>query len=182
MFIKYFSKFILWVIGWKIDIRVPDDKKYVVIIAPHTSNRDFIIGRLANWACDQDLKFMIKKEAFTFFMGPILRMLGGVPIDRSRSIKVVDQMVNRFKEKERFVLAITPEGTRKKTTNWKTGFYRIATKAGIPVYLGYLDYSKKHGGMVQRFDPTGNMEEDMKVIKAYYKDMQGYYKDQFTAE
>ncbi len=182
MIIKYFSKFILWILGWKINIKIPDDKKYVIAIAPHTSNWDLIIGKLANWSCGQKPKFVIKKEAFNFFMGPIIRMWGGIPIDRSNSINVVDQLVKYFEENEKFVLGITPEATRKRNPNWKTGFYRIALKANVPIYLGYVDFKTKSGGMHQKFEPTGNLEEDLKKIKQYFKDMEGFHKDQFTIE
>jgi 1-acyl-sn-glycerol-3-phosphate acyltransferase len=182
MIIKYFSKVVLWLFGWKVDIRIPEEKKYVIAIAPHTSNWDLLIGKLANWSTGHQPKFIIKKEAFNFFTAPILKMWGGIPIDRNNTITVVDQLVNHFEENEYFVLGITPEATRKRNPNWKTGFYRIAVKAKVPIYLGYVDFKTKEGGMHQRFDPTGNMEEDIKKIKAYFKDMEGYHKDRFTIE
>jgi len=182
MLLKYFAKFILWLLGWKIDIRIPKEKKYVIAVAPHTSNLDLFIGKLTNWVSGLKPKFIIKKEAFNFITAPIIRKWGGIPIDRNNTIDVVDQLVKHFEENEYFVLAITPEATRKRNPNWKTGFYRIAFKAKVPIYLAYVDFKTKQGGMHQRFDPTGNMEEDMNEIKAYFKDMEGYYKEQFAIE
>jgi 1-acyl-sn-glycerol-3-phosphate acyltransferase len=182
MLIRYLSKFVLWLWGWKVDIRIPKEKKYIIAIAPHTSNLDLFIGKLANWSCGHKSKFIIKKEAFNFFTAPLLRWWGGIPIDRKNTVSIVDQIVEYYNKNEQFVLAITPEATRKRNADWKTGFYRIATKAKVPIYLGYVDFKTKEGGMHQRFDPTGNMEEDMKAIKSYYKDMEGHHKDQFAIE
>lgn len=182
MFTKYLSKFILWLIGWKIDIKVPEEKKYVIAVAPHTSNWDLIIGKLANWSAGIKPKFIIKKEAFNFFTSRIIRGWGGIPIDRNDSVNIVDQLVKHFEENEYFVLAITPEATRKRNPNWKTGFYRIAMKAKVPIYLAYIDFRTKKGGIEERFEPSGDLEEDIRKIKAYFKDMQGYHKDQFAIE
>jgi 1-acyl-sn-glycerol-3-phosphate acyltransferase len=182
MILKYLSKFILWVIGWKIDIRIPPEKKYIIAVAPHTSNWDYVIGQFAYWATGLKPKVMIKREAFSSIAGPLIRMCGGIPVDRSKAISLIEQVFKLFEEKDEFVLSITPEGTRKRNPNWKTGFYRIAMRANVPIYLGYIDYAKKRGGMQQKFVPTGDMDKDIKEIKAYYKDMKGKYPDQFALE
>jgi 1-acyl-sn-glycerol-3-phosphate acyltransferase len=182
MIAKYLAKFILWVIGWKIDIRIPPEKKYVIVVAPHTSNWDLIIGKLGNWACGLKPKVLVKKEAFTFFAAPLIRMWGGIPVDRSNSGNIIEEVNKLFEENETFVLGITPEGTRKRNPDWKTGFYRIATRANVPIYLGYVDFATKKGGMHQKFVPTGDMEKDMKEIKAYYKNMKGLHPEQFAIE
>jgi 1-acyl-sn-glycerol-3-phosphate acyltransferase len=182
MIVKYISKFILWILGWKIDIRIPPEKKYVIIVAPHTSNWDYFIGKLTNWATGLRPKVLVKKEAFTFFAGPFVRAWGGIPVDRSNSMDIIEQISKMFEENEVFVLGITPEGTRQRNPNWKTGFYRIAIRAGVPIYFGYINYATKSGGMHQRFMPTGDMEKDIKKIKAYYKDMKGKFPDQFAIE
>jgi 1-acyl-sn-glycerol-3-phosphate acyltransferase len=182
MIAKYLSIFILWAIGWKIDIRIPPEKKYVIIVAPHTSNWDFFIGKLAHWASGLKPNAMIKKEAFTFWSGPFLRMWGGIPVDRSKTADLIEQIVQLYNDREEFALSLTPEGTRKLNPNWKTGFYRIAMQVNIPIYLGYINYGTKQGGMHQKFVPTGDMEKDIKEIKLYYKDMKGKYPDQFANE
>lgn len=180
---KYFARFILWIIGWDINIVIPkDNKKFVCAIAPHTSNLDFFLGKLGFWAQGATPKFMIKKEAFNFFTGRILRALGGVPVDRRRKTNIVDQMVEQFEKHDVFMLTITPEGTRKRTRNWKKGFYSIAMKANVPIYFGYLDYGKKVGGMHDVFHVTGDYEKDIKVYKEYYRGMQGKNKEMFTID
>jgi 1-acyl-sn-glycerol-3-phosphate acyltransferase len=180
MILKYLSKFILWAMGWKIDIQIPPEKKYIIAVAPHTSNWDFVIGQFAYWSTGLKPKIMIKKEAFTPIAGPLIRMCGGIPVDRSKSINLIEQVFKLFDEKNEFVLSITPEGTRKRNPNWKTGFYRIALRANVPIYLGYINYGKKQGGMQHKFVPTGDMDKDIKEIKAYYKDMVGKYPEQFA--
>ncbi|MDF1546286.1 MAG: lysophospholipid acyltransferase family protein [Bacteroidales bacterium] len=182
MIARYVAKFIFWLIGWKFDPRIPTEKKYIIIIAPHTSNWDFLIGKLTNWICGVSPKVLVKKEAFTFLTGPFIRMWGGIPIDRNNTVNIVDQVVQYFNDNEEFILGITPEGTRKRNPNWKTGFYRIAVKAKVPIFYGYIDFKTKTAGMHDHFDPTGDMEADMKKIKAYFKDMEGYHKEDFAIE
>lgn len=182
MIIRNIAKFIFWLIGWKFDPIIPTEKKYIIVIAPHTSNWDFVIGKLTNWICGLKPKVLVKKEAFNFFTGPFIRMWGGIPIDRNNTVNIVDQVVQYFNDNEELILGITPEGTRKRNPNWKTGFYRIAVKANIPLYFGYMDYKTKRAGIRDRFDPTGDMEGDMKKIKAYFKGMEGYHKDGFAIE
>ncbi len=180
MMTKILAKFIIWLIGWKIKMVIPPEKKYILIIAPHTSNWDFIIGKLASWSCGQKAKVLVKKEAFKFLLAPVIRMWGGVPIDRKNTVNIVDQVVQYFEQNDEFVLGITPEGTRKRNPDWKTGFYRIALKAKVPIYFGYIDFGTKKAGMHDCIFPTGDMEKDMIQIKAYYKDMKGHYPDQFA--
>jgi 1-acyl-sn-glycerol-3-phosphate acyltransferase len=180
MITKLFARFIIWLIGWQVRMEIPPINKYIVIIVPHTSNWDFIIGKLANWCSGQRPKILVKKEAFKFLIGPIIRMWGGVPIDRKNTVNIVDQVVKYFDENEKFVLGITPEGTRKRNPDWKTGFYRIALKANVPIYFGYIDFGTKKAGMHDFLMPTGDMENEINQIKAYFKDMKGYYPDQFA--
>lgn len=180
MITRILSKSILRLLGWKLRMELPSIKKYIIIIAPHTSNWDFFLGKLANWSCGQKAKVLVKKEAFKFIIGSLIKMWGGVPIDRSKSENVVDQVVQYFNSNDSFILGITPEGTRKRNPDWKTGFYRIAVKAQVPVFFGYIDFATKKLGMHDFFVPTGDMEKDMLQIKSYYKDMKGYYPDQFA--
>lgn len=177
--LKYFSKAVLRAIGWEMHIDIPENTKCVIITAPHTSNLDLVIGKLGNWAYGIKPKIMIKKEAFNFFISPILRMWGGIPVDRQNAKQIVDQIVKQFEETNNMKLIIAPEGTRKKNIDWKTGFYRIAQKANVPIYLGYVDFKTKKAGIHDIFTPTGNMQKDIMTIKSYYKDMQGFNKKQF---
>jgi len=180
MITKFLAKSILWLSGWQVRMELPSCKKYIVIIAPHTSNWDFILGNLANWSCGQKTKVLVKKEAFKLLVSPIIRMWGGIPIDRKNTVNVVDQVATYFEQNSSFVLGITPEGTRKKNPDWKTGFYRIALKANVPIYFGYIDFGTKKIGMHDYLFPTGDMEKDIIQIKAYYKNMKGFYPNQFA--
>jgi len=182
MIAKYLSGFILWLAGWKLDIRVPSDKKYVIIVAPHTSNWDFIIGKLVSWVAGIKPKVLVKKEAFNVVSRPFILMWGGIPVDRSNTADLLEQVFKLFEENDEFALSLTPEGTRKRNPNWKTGFYRIAVKASVPIYLAYIDYGTRQAGFHQKYVPTGDMDLDIKKIKSYYKDMKGKYPDRFALE
>ncbi len=182
MLLRKIAYFILWLIGWKTIGGAPNEKKYVTIIAPHTSNIDFFMGKLANWAMGVKPKVIVKKEAFNFFTSPFIKMWGGIPVDRSKTGGVVAEVVRLFKEKDEFILGITPEGTRKRNPNWKTGFYRIARAADVPISLAYIDFGKKELSMGKMFYPTGDMEKDIYEIKQYYKDKVGYHPEKFAIE
>lgn len=145
-------------------------QKCIFIEAPHTSMWDFVWGCLGLWKLKVKPNFLIKKEMFVFPLGGILKALGGMPVDRGKSSNMVEQVVEMFNQRDRFSLVITPEGTRKLTHHWKKGFYYIATKANVPIYLAYLNYNKKEGGAVKIFYPTGNYEKDMMEIQEFYKD------------
>ena len=177
---QHFSKFLLRVSGWKALVTVDEPRKSVICVAPHTSNWDFIIGKLAYWALDRKSSFLIKKSWFVFPFGNIFDAMGGVPVDRSKKNSVTQQMVDEFKRRESFHLAITPEGTRGKKDKWKMGFYYIALEAGVPIQLAYLDYKKKEMGITQILVPTGNEAADMEVIRAFYKNVNARFPEKFT--
>jgi len=178
---KKVSGWFLRLLGWKINV---DDKyridKAVVIMAPHTSMRDFWIGRLAFWYIQLPVKFLIKKEMFWFPMGVGLRLLGAVPVNRKRSGHVTEEIAQMFHEKTKFMFVITPEGTRNLNHHWKRGFYKIALMANVPVLLGYLDYARKEGGIGGMLVPTGNVEEDFKGIYDFYKNVTARYPEKFN--
>jgi len=182
MIAKNLAKFILWVFGWKVLGKIPTEKKYVTLIAPHTANIDFFMGKLANWAMGLEPKLLVKKEIFTFLTTPIIRMWGGMPIDRSKGSNVVSQVVKMFEENETFILGIAPEGTRKRNPEWKTGFYRIAVAANVPICCAFIDFGKKELSMERMFMPTGDTEKDMIEIKSFYKDKVGYHPEKFAIE
>ncbi len=182
MIAKYIAKLILWIFGWKVLGQAPTEKKYITIIAPHTSNIDFIMGKLANWVMAVKPKVLVKKEAFVPVIGAIIKMWGGIPIDRSKGGSVVPAVVQMFAENNEFILAVTPEGTRKRNPNWKTGFYRIADAAKVPICLAFIDFGKKELSMKKMHFPSGDMEKDMREIKQYYKDKVGYKPNQFAIE
>lgn len=179
MAMKKLSRWLLKTAGWKYIISVPDMPKSVICVAPHTSNWDFILGKLLYWAEEKDASFLMKKSWFFFPVGNILRSMGGVPVDRSRKTSVTQQVVQMFNERETFHIAITPEGTRKKVKKWKMGFYHIAVQADVPIWLAYFDYGKKEIGITEVFYPTGDEKADLKKIQAFYKNVQARFPDQF---
>jgi 1-acyl-sn-glycerol-3-phosphate acyltransferase len=164
--LKYIARFIFWILGWKIDPNPPSNvKKCVVAMGPHTSNWDFILGRLAFFQYGVDAKFLIKKELFFFPLGLFLKFLGGVPVNRKKNSNMTEFAVDLFNKSESMYLVFTPEGTRAYNPHWKKGFYYIALKAKVPIYIGYVDYDKKIGGFHSLFEPTGNIENDFEDIK-----------------
>jgi len=123
---------------------------------------------------------MIKKELFYFPLGILLKVLGGVPVDRHRKTDIVDQMIRKFQGSNSFVLTLTPEGTRKKVTEWKTGFHRIALGANVPVLPGFLDYKKKLVGTGEMLHMSGDLNADMLKIKTFYSKINPLYPENFS--
>ena len=180
--IRWFARQIFRLLGWKIVGDFPPNlHKAVLVMAPHTSNWDFFYGMTTVLIKQAPAKFAIKKEAMFFPLGFILKKLGAIPIDRKRqnnnkgSMTQVSKLTQLLQEREKLILIIAPEGTRGYAPRWKTGFYHIATRAQVPVVLGYLDYAKKHAGIGPVFYPTGDMEEDIQQIQAFYKDKTAKY-------
>lgn len=174
---------ILKYFGWSVDISVPDYPKCIICVAPHTSNWDFILGELAIRSVGRSAGFMMKSSWFFFPLGPIFKAIGGVPVERKKKKgSLVEAMVQRFKTEERLVIAITPEGTRKRVTNWHTGFLRIAYEADVPIALGAIDAATKHIQVSDIFQPTGDIEADIKAIKHFYRPFTGLKPHNFSAE
>jgi 1-acyl-sn-glycerol-3-phosphate acyltransferase len=179
---KYISRFILWLLGWKIVGEFPQIKKYIIIVAPHTSYLDFILGQLAFFSNNKTSRLIIKKEFFKFPFKRILLSTGGLPLDRTNPVVFINQLIKIINNSDEFILTITPEGTRKKTKNWKNGFYFISEKAEIPIVIGIIDYKKKEMTIDRIFEKSGNVDEDMKKIKSYYKNANAKYPENFTCE
>lgn len=177
-----FSTWLFKQLGWKATVTVAEPPKSVICVAPHTSNWDFIIGKLFYWSIGRKSAFLMKKSWFFFPLGGFLRSMGGVAIDRSKSTSVTDQMAEEFANREHFHLAITPEGTRKHVTKWKMGFYHIAVKAGVPIQLAFIDYKKKEMGITGIIYPTGNEKEDMAKVYAFYKHVNARHPSKFNKE
>jgi 1-acyl-sn-glycerol-3-phosphate acyltransferase len=159
--------------GWKTEGRKPDVPKFVVIAAPHTSNWDFFFTVCMAIVYRIDSRIMMKNTWFFWPVGPLLRWLGAIPIDRTRSNNVVAQAVEAFRQSDALVMVVPPSGTRRKVNYWKSGFYRIADGAGVPIALGFLDYRRKVGGFGPTFYPTGALSADMKVIRDFYRPIIG---------
>jgi len=179
MGMKKFSCWLLNVIGWKYTTTVPEPPKSVLCVAPHTSNWDFILGKLFYWAEERNASFLMKKSWFFFPVGNILRSMGGVPVDRSQKTSVTRQVVDMFNSRDTFHIAITPEGTRKKVKKWKMGFYHIAVQANVPIQLAYFDYAKKEIGITAIFHPTGDEKADLEEIQKYFIGVTARFPKQF---
>ena len=168
------GKYLLKITRWKIKGEKPKVSNYIFAVLPHTSCVDFLVGKMCNLYLDTPIYFMIKKEAFVFPLGYILKALGGVPIDRKRPEATIKQMVVRFKGEKQFVLVIAPEGTRRKVTKWKPGFWFFAVKANAPIVPVGLNYKTKTVYIDKPVYMTGNREEDFARLKDIYKSMDLY--------
>ncbi len=167
------SKWILKTLGWTLHADYPDTAKYVVIAAPHTSNWDFPLGILANWAMQLNVRYFGKHTLFFWPWGWFFRALGGEPVRRGYSANLIRQIADAFENSDRLVFALAPEGTRSKTDHWKTGFYRIAKAAGVPIVMGYLDFGHKQVGIGGAFMPGDDIEADFRLIREFYKNRLG---------
>lgn len=173
---KYLARFILKISGWKIDKHTPVGvNKCVVVMGPHTSNWDFVIGRLAFMMYGVRPKVLIKKDLFFPPLGWILKAMGGIPVDRKKNNNLTDFAVGLFRSREEMYMIFTPEGTRSYNPNWKKGFYYIAQKAEVPIYIGYLDYENRIGGFHSLFIPTGNADKDITHIKTVLSQYKGRF-------
>lgn len=173
---KILIRFIFWLIGWKIDPNAPSDiKKCVIVVGPHTSNWDFVLGKMAFMTYGVKTKFLIKKELFFFPLGFILKAMGGIPVDRKKTNNLTEAALEYFKQNETMYMVFSPEGTRSYNPNWKKGFYYIAQKAQVPIYICYIDFGTKTGGFNSLYYPTGDVEVDINHIKEVLKQYKGRF-------
>lgn len=161
--------------GWRTEGKLPDNPKYVVIAAPHTTNWDLPITLALALTFKIGFYWMGKDTIFKRPFRGIMKFLGGIPIDRSKSNNVVEQSIEAFRENKELVMVIPPEGTRGSVKYWKTGFYYIAKGANVPIAMGFLDYKRKVGGFGPVFQPTGDINVDMVEIKYFYAGISGKY-------
>jgi len=161
--------------GWTIQDEFPYHlKKCVIAVGPHTSAWDFVVGLAVRSNLRlYHLNFLGKAELFHGRFGFFFRKMGGFPVDRFSNNNVVDQVVAKFNASESFVLALSPEGTRKKVDKLRTGFYHIAYKAGVPIVLAGLDFGRKQIRFSKPFMPTGNIENDLEYIIHYFANLDG---------
>lgn len=166
--------------GWTADVTEHHPEKYIICLAPHTTNWDFILGQLYAGANGWQINFLMKKEWFFFPLGILFKKLGGIPVVRQKHTSMTDSMAETAKTVKTFHLCITPEGTRSPNPDWKKGFYFIALKAGIPILLYGVDYEKKLIQCTKTVIPTGDLEADMREIKLYFKDFKGKKPENFA--
>ncbi len=154
--------------GWRVENRIPDVDKCVIIAAPHTSNWDFPFTIAVASALDLDFYWLGKHTMFENVFGPLLKNIGGIPIDRRQRGNYVEKIAEFINEKDRIALALAPEGTRSKAERWKSGFYHIARAADVPIVLGFLDFENKVGGLGHVISPVGSREEVLAEIRDFY--------------
>ncbi len=167
------AKFLLWLGRWTPVGPTPGAKKAVIIGAPHTSYWDGYWLLVYRVAYGLDIKFFIKASTFWFPLNILLNGLGGVPLNRDKARSAVKQAIAAFNENESYLFGLAPEGTRGKTKGWKSGFYRIAEGAGVPVVLGFFDYANRRLGFGPKMWLTGDMDADMTIIRSYYASIEG---------
>lgn len=165
--------------GWKTKVTIKHPEKYVLCLAPHTTNWDFVLGQLYAGAEGLTINFLMKKEWFFWPLGIWFRKLGGIPVWRDKKTSMTERLIQTAKESKVFRLCITPEGTRSYNPEWKRGFYHIAYGAGIPILLYGIDFEKKEIVCTKMIVPSGDIEKDLQEIKAYYKDFRGKHPENF---
>ena len=168
------------VCGWTKEVSVSHPKKYIICLAPHTSNWDFVLGQLYSYADGVKINFLMKKEWFFFPLGALFRRLGGIPVNRQKKGSMTDALAETAQQSEVFRLCVTPEGTRKSNPEWKKGCYYIALKAGLPILLYGVDYERKLIQCTKVVVPTGDIDREMAEIKEYFKNFKGKHPEQFA--
>lgn len=171
----WFASFCLFIMGWKIKGKMPDIKKFVLIAAPHSSNWDFVFFLLVIFKFKISIHWMGKHTLFKWPFKWILKQLGGISVYRSKKGNVVNALTLLFNRSKEMIITIAPSGTRKKVTEWKTGFYHIASQSKVPIVLGFIDYNRKIAGIGPVFNPSGDIDADMKTIRSFYTPFSGRY-------
>jgi len=161
------------VLGWKLIGKFPDVDKCVVIVVPHTHWMDFFLGLLVRKVIDKEINYIAKQSLFKPPFGWFFRWTGGVPVDRTKSSNTVDSIVQIFEQRKVFRFALAPEGTRKKVSALKTGFYHIAKKARVPILMVAFDFGKKQVKISENFYPTDNIQKDFKQIRKFFNGVKG---------
>jgi 1-acyl-sn-glycerol-3-phosphate acyltransferase len=159
--------------GWRVEGEFPTDPKCVAIVVPHTSNWDFPVGLCILFATGLRASWLGKHTLFTGLFGPLLRRLGGIPVDRSAAQGLVGECVRAFEASPALMIALAPEGTRKGPSRWRTGFYQIALGAGVPILPVAFDYGEHCIHLLEAFTPTGDAEADLKHLKGLFQFAKG---------
>lgn len=161
--------------GWTITGQLPDCKKMVIAVAPHTSNQDFFVGIAAALALDLKIRFLGKHSIFVWPVKRLLLSLGGIPVDRSHPHGVVGQVVAEFEQQDSLLLGLSPEGSRKKVENWRSGFWFIAKQAKVPICLVGLDYRNKQLVFGPCFSTGENFAEDLRHMRLFFQQVTAKY-------
>ena len=172
-FTRWLGRTALRLGGWRIVGPIPDLSKAVLIVAPHSSNWDGFWGMAAKLALGLEVRVLGKTQLFWWPLGPLLRRLGAIPVDRSSPQGTIEQAITIIRDFDRIWFTLTPEGTRKRVDKWKTGFWKIARNANVPIVMGYFDYPSKVIGIETVFHTSDNQQQDMLQIREFYRPWQG---------
>lgn len=167
-------------LGFSENVTEPLPDKCVIALAPHTSNWDFIIGKLYTTAIGETNMFLMKKEWFFWPLGILMKRIGGIPVYRNKKMHVTDTVADQAKQTDIFRICVTPEGTRKANAEWKKGFYYIAFKANIPILLYGLDFKTKSIVCTKTIIPNGDVDNQLLEIKDYFRNFTGKNPEQFV--
>ena len=170
---RAFGRWLLGILRWHIDGEIPDVPKLVIIVTPHTSNWDFVVGVAAKLALGLRVLFLGKDTLFRFPLGILMRRLGGVPVDRSSPHDMVNQVRAEFSKRERLIVGLAPEGTRRRVERWRTGFYHIAHGAAVPVLPIALDWERRVIRIDRPFLTTGDLEADVLELQQRFAGVRG---------
>lgn len=179
---KPLARLVLWLAGWQIDVRLPALPKAVLIGAPHTSNWDFVFGISAVFLSELDIRFYAKHQLFRGPLGWLLRWFGGRPVNRGAAASVVEQTREFFAQSDSLYMTLAPEGTRARVDKWKSGFWRMAVAAQVPIVCGYIDYQKKQVGIGPIITPSDNYEADLARILDYYAGISAAHPENFGGQ
>ena len=161
--------------GWQVVGQYPEFPKCIVVGAHHTSNWDFVYAMLMKFSLGEEFHWVGKASIFRWPLGGLMRSLGGIPVWREKKTNFVYQIVEAFQKTERLLIVIAPEGTRKHTPYWKSGFYYMALGAQVPIVLAFIDYRLKHIGFGPSLFPSGDIQADFAQMRAFYADKEGLY-------
>jgi len=177
--LSYVGTGLLSVTGWKVTGQIPDMKKLLVILAPHTSNWDFVYGMAMVLSLKIKIYWLGKHSIFKKGVTRLLKSLGGIPVNRNDSKNIINDVLDIANREGGILIGLSPEGTRKKAEKWKSGFLRIAQSMECPILLVAIDYPSKEISFRELFYPTGDNQRDIEYLKKYYKDFMGKIPEHF---
>lgn len=180
-FSLWFSLLLMRLLGWRVTGSMPDVRKAVLIVAPHTSNMDGVMTVISSFALGLKISFFVKHTAFRFPFGGLMRFFGALPVNREDSRNLVDYSAAKLREKDQLLLSVAPEGTRHETDNWKTGFYWIAHKAQVPIVFVAFDYPTREVRIMGHMTPTGDIERELPQIIEHYRGVVPRHPDKLSA-
>jgi hypothetical protein len=163
---RWMARTLFRVRGWTVEGERPTESKYVLIAAPHTSNWDLLYLLALSFHYEVPVSWLGKHTLFKGWMGPVMRRLGGVPVRRDQRSGMVDSLAAEFAAADSLVVVIPPEGTRSATDHWRSGFYRVAVAAGVPIVCGFVDYGRRVGGFGPVVPPSGDIEADIEIFRS----------------